>query len=267
MNFILIDGSYFIFYRYHALCVWYNLSRTPDDPDIPMESSKFMKKFRDTFISKIDDLDIMLGIETSVKYVGKDCPKKTIWRNDHIQEYKAGRKGADISSVFKVAYEEELFHKAGCEHILEYPSLEADDCIAVAAKHIRQKYPHSKIWIITSDMDYLQIACEPWINLVDLKNKKLTTSKTSFNNAEKDLFCKIVSGDKSDNIPSVFPRCGIKTAAKYYDDRDLFEKKLNSCNGAKARLERNRKIVDFDCIPQELKEGFINILEKFLNKV
>jgi 5'-3' exonuclease len=264
MNFILIDGSYFVFYRYYALCVWYNLSKHPDDPENPIESSKFMKKFRDTFISKIDDLDMMLGIETSVKYVGKDCSKQTIWRNTRIEEYKAGRKGDDISSLFKEVYSEELFVKAGCEAILEYPTLEADDCIALAAKHIRQRVPDSKIWIITSDMDYLQIACEPWINLVDLKNNKLTTSKTSFNDPEKDLFCKIVAGDKSDNIPSVFPRCGIKTASKYYHDRELFDKKLNTYEGAKERLERNRTIVDFNCIPQELIDGFNDVLMKVL---
>ena len=39
-------------------------------------------------------------------------------------------------------------------------------------------------------------------------------------------FCKIVTGDPSDNISSVFPKCGPKTALKYFADRELFEKKL-----------------------------------------
>jgi 5'-3' exonuclease len=256
MNFVLIDGSYYIFYRYYALCVWYKLRKKPEDPDIPFESEMFMEKFRDTFVSKIAEMDSMLGIDQSVKYVGKDCPKHTIWRNAHIENYKGGRGGDDISSLFKVAYSEGLFAKADCKGVLEYPTLEADDCIALAAQHIRQKYPDAKVWIITSDMDYLQIACDPWITLVDLKYKNLTTSKTSFQDAKKDLFCKIVAGDKSDNIPSVLPRCGIKTAAKYYENRDLFERKLKECDGAAERLERNTTIVDFACIPDELKTGF-----------
>ena len=77
MNFVLIDGSYYIFFLYYALCVWYKLRKKPEDPDIPFESEMFMEKFRDTFVSKIAEMDSMLGIDQSVKYVGKDCPKHT----------------------------------------------------------------------------------------------------------------------------------------------------------------------------------------------
>ena len=37
-------------------------------------------------------------------------------------------------------------------------------------------------------------------------------------NPDKDLFVKIVIGDKSDNINGIFKRCGTKTACKYYED-------------------------------------------------
>ena len=40
-------------------------------------------------------------------------------------------------------------------------------------------------------MDYLQLA-QSNVSLYDLKFKKLTERKSSFNNAEKDLFVKIV---------------------------------------------------------------------------
>ena len=119
MNYILIDGSYFIFYRYYALCVWYKLRNKPDDPENPCESEIFMNKFRETFVNKIAEMDSILGIDESVKYVGKDCPKQTIWRNSHINNYKSGRNGTDISSMFKIAYSENLFIKAGCKNILE----------------------------------------------------------------------------------------------------------------------------------------------------
>jgi hypothetical protein len=36
----------------------------------------------------------------------------------------------------------------------------------------------------------------------------------------------------------------------------LFERKLKECDGAAERLERNTTIVDFACIPDELKTGF-----------
>ena len=35
---------------------------------------------------------------------------------------------------------------------------------------------------------------------------------------------------KSDNIPGIFTKCGIKTAEKYYDNKELFNEKLKKEN-------------------------------------
>ena len=69
-------------------------------------------------------------------------------------------------------------------------------------------------------------------------------------NRRKNLFCKIVTGDKSDNIPGIFRKCGIKTAEKLFSDQDEFIKKLNqeSCN---EEYQRNKLLVDFNLIPLE----------------
>ena len=100
-----------------------------------------------------------------------------------------------MKTLFDIAYDNNLFTKAGCKKIFEENNLEADDILAITSKYILSKYPDAKIWIITSDMDYLQLACEN-ITLINLKYNKLTDSKVSFNDAKKDLFCKIVSGIK-----------------------------------------------------------------------
>ena len=70
MNFVLIDGSYCIFYRYHALNVWWKHAK-PSEEAIPCESEIFKTKFRETFLSKIVEIDKKLGIEGSIKIVGK----------------------------------------------------------------------------------------------------------------------------------------------------------------------------------------------------
>ena len=113
--------------------------------------------------------------------------------------------------------------------ILKYPGLEADDCLSIMTKKIKKTFPEGKITIITSDRDYLQLACEN-VELYDLKYKKLTERKSSYNNAEKDLFVKILTGDKSDNIPGIFTKCGPKTAIKYFEDKELFIKQLSKEN-------------------------------------
>ena len=104
-------------------------------------------------------------------------------------------------------------------------------------------------------MDYLQLA-QPNVSLYDLKFKKLTERKSSFNNAEKDLFVKILTGDKSDNIKGVFKKCGPKTACKYFDNLELFKQKLEQQEGALERYNLNQKIIDFNMIPQNLIDEF-----------
>ena len=136
-----------------------------------------------------------------------------------------------VGSIFKYVFDNALFKKAGTHMIIKHPRLEADDCIALTVKNIERIAPGSSILIITSDMDYLQLANDN-VELYDLKYKKLTERKSSYNNAEKDLFVKIVTGDKSDNIPGVFKKCGPKTACKYYDNKDLF---ISACQFISVR--------------------------------
>ena len=104
-------------------------------------------------------------------------------------------------------------------------------------------------------MDYLQLA-KSNVHIYDLKFRKLTERKSSFNNAEKDLFVKILTGDKSDNISSVFKKCGPKTACKYFDNKELFNKKLQETDGALEKYNLNRKLIDFNEIPKNLITEF-----------
>jgi len=258
MNFVLIDGSYYVFFRYYALRVWWNLAKGNEETAEPRDSERFLDKYRTTFVSKLEELDKKLGIESSIKLVGKDCPREAIWRTKLFPAYKEGRKetdNEDISKMFQLTYNNNLFIDGGVSTILSDPALEADDCIALTAKHIIEKYPDAQVYVITSDMDYLQLAQER-IHLYDLKFKNLTDSKSCSGDPKKDLFCKIVSGDKSDNIQSIFSRCGPKTAAKYYDDDVLFQKRLASEPEARLRYISNSQLIDFDRIPEDLVTRF-----------
>jgi 5'-3' exonuclease len=251
-NYVLIDGSYYIFYRYYAVNVWWKLTAIPDcDSNEP-----FIEKFKSTFVSKIQDIDKNLKLKNTIKYVGKDCRRKDIWRTALYPAYKANRGESNSLPPFVYELADELFLKAGVKQILSYPSLEADDCIALLAKHLYQSEPDAHIWIIASDMDYLQITNDR-IHLYDLKFKNICEKSTG--DPLEDLFCKIVAGDKSDNIPSVFKKCGIKTAQKYFNDRDMFAKKLATDPIAQDIYHLNTTLVDFNSIPIELVEGFKQI--------
>jgi 5'-3' exonuclease len=65
-------------------------------------------------------------------------------------------------------------------------------------------------------------------------------------------------GDPSDNITSVFPKCGPKTALKYFENRALFEERLNSSPEFQKKYELNNTLVDFNNIPQDLTDEFMS---------
>jgi len=265
MKFILIDGSYFVFYRYYALKKWWSHANKSlgGAAECGPNNEVFMDKFRKIFVKSIQDIPKIVGISKKDKdndppiiMVGKDCPRADIWRTKLHPTYKHGRESDnDIGTAFSMVYKENLYEKGGSKSTLSDPSLEADDCIAITARHITATYPEAHIWIITSDMDYLQLSNDR-VHLFTANGKDLTNKKDSWNDPKKDLFCKIVAGDKSDNITGVLSRCGLKTAGKYYDDPELFKKKLEQTPGAEEKYKLNQTLIDFNNIPTEYVERF-----------
>lgn len=258
-NYILIDGSYFIFYRVFALQVWWKNAK-PDQPLIdPFYNEEFVEKYIHTFNTKIQEIKKKLKLKDAIMIVGKDCPQNQIWRMKIYPQYKAGRneeknKEANIANFFKMTYEKQLFENSGINKIIKMKELEADDCLALTAKYLVNKYSDAKITIITSDHDYIQLANEN-INLYNLKYKSLLDSKTYTGCPKKDLFYKILLGDKSDNIEPVFIKCGKKTAEKCYEDNNYFLDKLEK-EKREENYKRNKTLVDFNEIPAALVEIF-----------
>ena len=266
-TFIFIDGSYFCFYRYHSLLTWWK-NAFPEDLDVlqnPYQNDKFVDKFKKTFIDHIQKIPKNLKLDKSINpiiIVGKDCKREDIWRNQLFPNYKANRlqdNGFMGGPFFKMVYEDNLFIEGGAQSILKHPKLEADDCIAISVKYLLNTYSTSNIYIITSDKDYLQLA-EERVQIYNLAFKKLTEQKSSTGNSNCDLFCKIVTGDRSDNISSVFPKCGPKTAMKYYQNQELFKQKLQESTIYQTAYELNSKIIDFNNIPDELVQEFLQEL-------
>ena len=94
-TYILVDMSYFIFYRYYALLNWWKLAK-PDNPlDISkcFENKEFMDKFEKTFLEKLREIPKKLKLIKKSKkndiviLAAKDCNRKKIWRNDYFDKY------------------------------------------------------------------------------------------------------------------------------------------------------------------------------------
>ena len=108
MKNIFIDGSYYIFLRYHALTSWYNLAHpeelaekqknsgnpkekicmTRDHPNFGM----FCDKFKRLFVENIEKLVKKYRSDkkdTDLRIIiASDCTKKTIWRFELSASYK-----------------------------------------------------------------------------------------------------------------------------------------------------------------------------------
>ena len=70
-NFILIDGSYYIFYRYFAILQWYKCSHKGVKPENPSENAEFVEKFRTTFVSKLKNIPKKTENRKSYYYCGQ----------------------------------------------------------------------------------------------------------------------------------------------------------------------------------------------------
>jgi 5'-3' exonuclease len=261
-NIVFIDGSYYCFYRYHAVLNWMKHKRGGDF--ILAEATEedrilFLNTFKNTFIETLNSLPKHLKIspETTQIIVSQDCPRGNIWRTNIYPEYKGSRKSTpEIGDFFRLVEEETLFLQCSfVSHIIGHPNLEADDCIALSVKYLHQKTPNHRIYIIASDKDYLQLAREN-VKIMDLKFRDITQQKSSTNNPADDLQIKIIMGDPSDNIPAIFPKCGPKTAKKCLDDPVFFASKLADPETQK-KYAFNQQLICFDFIPENLAADFL----------
>ena len=245
MNYVLIDGSYFIFHRFYALRRWWKFAKK--EQEFNPESEEFVDKYKHTFNSKLLEINKKLKLKktnTSI-IVAKDCPRKDIWRNRLVDNYKDGRASTtEIKPFFEMAYNELFTAEAGIDGTLHHPHLEADDCIALKTNQLRQDNDNN-IWIITNDKDYLQLKGDN-VKIITPQYKEIVSS----NDPKMDLFCKVVLGDKSDNISPVFDRCGVKTAIKYYNNMDLFQERLKKEN-KEDKYKLNQQLISFEHIPSE----------------
>lgn len=258
--YIIIDASYYCFFRFYALTNWWKKANPEDTDNINyIDKPNFIVKFKELFIFKIKELIKKLKIKNPVLIAAKDCKRENIWRNNYIENYKLNRvydndfKEKGCGAFFKIAFDEKLFEKANVSKILEHSMLEADDCVAIYTKMILEKEPESIIYIITSDKDYLQLSREN-VKLLNLQYKDIT--EKSLKDPEKDLLYKIILGDKSDNISSVFKGVGNKTALKFIENKELLEKKLNENKLYIEKFNLNKKIIDFNEIPVNLVNEF-----------
>jgi 5'-3' exonuclease len=266
---LLIDTSYFIFYRYFAIFNWYKLAQktTLDVPTI-LDNQQFIEKFDKLFEDNMEKLRKKHGVPHENVVFAKDCLRDHIWRYSFFSNYKKSRDERLLTfngDIFKYCYNslipklEEKYGVQSCEH----SHAEADDIIAVFTRYIHATYPELKVVIVTNDNDYLQLI-DDYTMIVNMKNIDLKSRLSQ--DPMMYLRTKIILGDKSDNIPCVFPKCGEKKAQQLAENEELLQEKLNSNSEYKERYELNTLLIDMRYIPDSIQEEILEMI-KFNSRV
>lgn len=261
---LFIDLSYFIFYRYYATLNWYkNYSKEGFQISQIVQNDEFINKYAERFEKVLSDLVKAYFMKWKNVFLVKDCIREEIWRNSLYSGYKATREDKIDTfnrDIFKFTCNDLLckLEEKYKFNIISHPHLEADDIIAIIKTNIRHNLKDNKIVIITNDNDYIQLK-DKNTHIINIKGKDLCSRI----NMSPDLYlkCKIIMGDKSDNISSIMKYIGPKTSKKLAQDEDSFQKLCKHNPSALHQFELNKTLIDFSCIPLEFR---LSLLQKLI---
>jgi len=272
---LLIDLSYFVFYRYFATFNWYKRQAgVAVDVEKIIEDAVFMEKYSKIFEKTIMELikTYKISLRSNVIFV-KDCSRDNIWRHKHYDGYKATRDDRSTvfnKDVFIFTYNvllPQLKEKIGFQMTGHY-CLEADDVIAIITNETLETAPSASgegcvsVAIVTNDNDYIQLLNHK--SLLANADGDVTRARLCIKNLQDKNICervgcspceyinvKKILGDKSDNIPSILKKCGEKTAHKLATNEGALTALFDKDASAKAQFELNELLIDFNKIPLE----------------
>jgi len=267
-NLILVDASYTSFYRFFATLRWFSLNQ-PDFYKEKKNDVKYDWSENKIFIEKYEKM----YLESIIKLIGKkefnnskvifclDSPKDNLWRSQLTDDYKGDRVDLSLKNnfkpTFKFTYDKLIpkLMKTFSDKIfsIRVEKLEADDIIAVICKYLEEKNNKLKILLVSGDKDFLQLGRDN-LHFINYKTKKpIMLTKEE---AREKLKEKILNGDCSDNICSIFPKdkkiMPLKLKKELISDDNKLNKYLEENLDIKNKYELNQKLIDFNFIPKKL---------------
>lgn len=212
------------------------------------------------------------------------CDSRKYWRKKEFPFYKGHRKNNqekskidfDLLFSFVNTIKEEL--KLNFPYrIIEVPTAESDDVIAVICKHLStdEKYFVQEglfsvpppILICSSDNDFFQLSSR-------FQNVDQTAIKgfaPKLKDLELHLMEKCIRGESSDGIPNILSEDNSlvdKIKQKSVTVKwitPILESKVIP-KELKDKYDRNRKLIDFEFIPLDVCVSIINEFESFIPK-
>lgn len=248
MQYLILDGAYVIFTALFSAKYAYQ-REYPDSTytnDMCFEDELFWPILVARLQYMISKFSHQLHVPAEHIFFVREGKRELLWRNEHITDYKAGRKNVSaIGLLFRRVYRELLpqWSAAHSFHLLRVIRAEADDVIFLLTRFLRSYEPRATITIITRDSDFVQ--------LIDSHTHLLTHNLTPLFTAEERataeslLMTKILLGDRSDNIPG----CIKGPLPENLNLPDLIiEDKIDM-----VQYQLNRRLIMYQYIPLSLK--------------
>jgi len=194
---------------------------------------------------------------------------KKYWRREYFPNYKSNRKkdreksGLDWNLIFETLnnIRDEIRDNFPYK-VLDVEGAEADDCIATVVDYI-SKTPTSfeKVLILSGDKDFIQLQKHNFVKQFSPVLKKFV------NGQDPHLYIRehILKGDRSDGVPNFLS--ADDTFVNELRQKPLAKKKIDTwveldpsdfCTEEMLRnYQRNKTLIDLECIPSELKEKIL----------
>lgn len=203
------------------------------------------------------------------------------WRKEFFPQYKFSRqKKRDKDTVLDWGGIYKIIDKIKLElsehfpyKVIQVPRCEADDIIGVIAQNSQEFGSHEKIMVVSADKDFIQLQKFNNIKQYSPLTKKFIVS----DDPTKYLFEHIMKGDSSDGVPNVL------------SSDDTFVEKIRQSPMTKKKMAlyssvdiskigdimdeevyrnyiRNRKMIDLEYIPEELKNKISQAYKECVGK-
>jgi len=197
------------------------------------------------------------------------CDSKKYWRREIFPYYKSNRKkdredsGHDWSSIFECL---NIIRQELKEHspykVIDVEGAEADDVIGIL---VAKYSANEKVLILSSDKDFVQLQKFDNVKQYSPTLKKYITT----DNPLKQLKELIITGDKGDGVPNIlsgdnFIADGIRQKSitkKRMDEIMNTDFTQNVSEELKRNWTRNKMLIDFDYIPENIRESIIHSYE------
>ena len=221
-NFVLVDGSSYLYRAYYALPHLKNTDgeHTGAIYGVSNMLSKLLRTYNPSYLCVIFDAK------------GKN------FRHEIYDQYKANRSSMPVELSQQVSPIIDLIKSLGIK-ILQVPDVEADDVIATLAS---QNYKDNiKVLISSGDKDLAQLV-NSRVTLINSMDEKILDTNgviKKFGVTPEKIFDYLVLvGDASDNIPGV-DKVGPKTAVSLLDKYDNLESIIENIDNIKGKVSEN----------------------------